>query len=237
MVEADLRSGALITARTALAQGRDLFAVPGEVGNFHAAGANELLRAGANMVLTAKDILDNYSFLYRSVLNMPAYFAAVEHSDFNSQVLDEMGVAARSADFKLKEGRRHAGMRQPNTPQSEPVEVETNTGLLRAPKKAAPQKRTAHLPGEIKPSKAQDAGRPASKPAIKPASSLGISPFALSDDCRQVLALIPDDRAVSTDALMAVGIPAAALTVALTELELSGLVEGLPGNLYIRTGD
>lgn len=231
VVEADLRSGALITARSALAQGRDLFAIPGEVGDFHAAGANELLHAGANMVLTAKDILDNYSFLYRSVLNMPAYFAAVERSGFNPQVLDEMGVAARAADFKLRE--------RGGRPQSQPMETAAvrRTEPPRTQKAPAPTKRTEHLPGELKRAKGREEHKPAPVKAEKQAVREREAPLALSDDCQRVWALIPDDRAVSTDALMAAGIPAADLTVALTQLELSGLIEGLPGNLYIRTGD
>ena len=70
----------------------------------------------------------------------------------------------------------------------------------------------------------------------KPAPQPDVPP-ALSADCRSILAMIPDDRAVSSDALMVAGIPPAALTVALIELELAGLIESLPGNLYIRTDD
>ncbi|MCD7776307.1 MAG: DNA-processing protein DprA, partial [Firmicutes bacterium] len=64
VVEAPLGSGALITARTALIQGRDIFAVPGELGNENSAGGNELIKSGARVVTTASDILSVYEFTY-----------------------------------------------------------------------------------------------------------------------------------------------------------------------------
>ncbi len=57
VVEADERSGALITARLALEEGREVMAVPGSVFSRLSAGPNGLLRAGAAPVLTADDIL------------------------------------------------------------------------------------------------------------------------------------------------------------------------------------
>ncbi len=57
VVEADERSGALITARLALDEGRDVLAVPGSVFSRLSAGPNGLLRAGAAPVLSADDVL------------------------------------------------------------------------------------------------------------------------------------------------------------------------------------
>jgi DNA processing protein len=57
VVEADERSGALITARLALDEGREVLAVPGSVFSRLSAGPNGLLRAGAAPVLSADDVL------------------------------------------------------------------------------------------------------------------------------------------------------------------------------------
>ena len=57
VVEADERSGALITARLALDEGREVMAVPGSVFSRLSAGPNGLLRAGAAPVLSADDVL------------------------------------------------------------------------------------------------------------------------------------------------------------------------------------
>jgi len=57
VVEARERSGALITADFALEQGREVFAVPGEITSALSAGTNDLLRQGAAPLLAARDVL------------------------------------------------------------------------------------------------------------------------------------------------------------------------------------
>ncbi len=64
VIEADMESGALITARHALYQGRMVFAVPGNVDEKNAEGCNELLGHGATVVTNANDILSKFEFLY-----------------------------------------------------------------------------------------------------------------------------------------------------------------------------
>ncbi len=58
VVEAPASSGALLTADAAADQGRDVFAVPGNVTAKSSAGTNRLIQSGAKLVMSAEDILD-----------------------------------------------------------------------------------------------------------------------------------------------------------------------------------
>ncbi len=58
VVEAGRKSGTMITVNTALDQGREVFAVPGEITRALSMGTNMLLRDGAGVVITARDVLE-----------------------------------------------------------------------------------------------------------------------------------------------------------------------------------
>ena len=75
VVEAGERSGSLITARCALEQGRDVFAVPGDLVSSSFLGTNNLIRNGATPVFSPNDILESYYFRYHTKFKDKERFA------------------------------------------------------------------------------------------------------------------------------------------------------------------
>jgi len=92
IVEARERSGALITADFALEDGREVFAVPGEITGTLSSGTNRLLRQGASPLTTADDVLELFGLAACQRPQMP------EVGESAAAVLERLADGAASAD-------------------------------------------------------------------------------------------------------------------------------------------
>ncbi len=100
VVEGGVRSGALITARWALDQGREVGAVPGFPGDFRSAGPNRLLREGAFLVEDADDVIANVAALAAfagSRASAPARAERLDAPAFDVDTARVFDVAANAA--------------------------------------------------------------------------------------------------------------------------------------------
>jgi len=79
VIEADIRSGSLITANHALSYGREVLAVPGSVLNNGHAGCHQLIRDGANLVDTAEQVLQLAGWHSKSKSSRISFEPANEH--------------------------------------------------------------------------------------------------------------------------------------------------------------
>lgn len=81
VIEAGVKSGSLITAGHALRQGRDVFAVPGDIISSNFTGANKLIKDGAKPVFSSSDILEEYVYLFPGLLEKTVETASSRVAD------------------------------------------------------------------------------------------------------------------------------------------------------------
>jgi DNA processing protein len=106
VIEAPLRSGAMISARLAGEQGRDIFAVPGSIESPASGGCNQLIKDGAYVTESADDILDILGPM-RQPVSLPGMAMPVRHpnevslNDVEQKVLHSIGKTETSLEVIL----------------------------------------------------------------------------------------------------------------------------------------
>lgn len=132
VIEAGERSGSLITARCALEQGRDVFAVPGNIISSAYTGANKLIREGAKPVFTAQDILEEYALMYPEEISLEN--ADLPLLNFGSQVAPELIPKAKPKPQKPKSSVAQKPKASKSVEQADAISAEN----VSASKKTAP---------------------------------------------------------------------------------------------------
>ncbi len=90
VVEANLKSGALITANQAAEQGRQVFAVPGRADSILSRGTNKLIKDGAKLTEDAEDILGEFEYLLPKRATEPAEAPSGDGGTKPALVLSDM---------------------------------------------------------------------------------------------------------------------------------------------------
>lgn len=207
VVEGNEGSGAMISARHASSQGRDIFALPGNVDESNSAGPNELIKNGANVVVSSDDIVLYYDFLHHDVINYRGLKASRSKSDLDLKRLARYGVSADMcyvAEPSITVSQA--------TPVAKPSEDE-----MPQVRKNPTEKVASDMPVRVE---------------NKDNSSEILA--TLDAVTQRVFSLMPIDHAVAPDEFVSLGVGISEAITALTMLELSGLCESLPGGTYIR---
>ncbi len=222
VVEAGVKSGALITAQHAADQRRKVYAVPGNVGSPNSMGTNILIRDGAKLVMRSEDVLEDFAdrFDLRQIdriIESDKY----RRYEYNSR----MPIAPENVPITAEPTQTSKTYRENPSPRRQGMPIVTASH-------ANPPKAQAVLkPVRTAPEKAQTARKESSPPTVN--SSARERVLAKLDPlAADIFRAIPEGKAASTDQIVQCGFSAEDVMASLTMLELYSAVEALPGGLY-----
>lgn len=221
VIEAHETSGALITARDAIMQGRPLFALPGKVGEKNSLGVNTLLGEGAAIATCAMDILRQFRARYPKTLNISAVpQPGIASKNIQSPISRRSRVGERAyapADVRIDRFSDPA-----NIPIQKPDSAAVSS--LRVPISNRTENDTSENERAIGlPRMKESEEERAKKPSVP-----------LNETEERLLSQMPPDTIVTADELSEKGFSIQEVLITLTTLEIKGLVESRPGNAYIR---
>lgn len=235
VTEADAGSGALYTARHAVYQGRDLFAVPGSVDAFGAEGTNQLIKEGAFAVTSAEDILSRYEYVYPHKINIGGAHrgSALEYGELGADEVkkkygvktefDRHNIYSRSTDSAKDGGER-------------PSEKAHGTSDFAASDDYIPEKyKIPKLPGEDASAKKKKSGKNQNKFEGASSEPVRIDFEMLGEKEKKVYNAMDVDTPMLPEEIKVSGFRIQDIMASLTLLEISGAVEAGAGGYFLRS--
>ena len=213
VTECRKESGAMITANIALAQGKEIFAFPGNVGEPTAEGPNELLRRGAYAAISVEDIVSHYKL----------YFGD-ESAAKNAQRLK----LARERAIDVVEAQKRYAIPD-RCEENERINSAPVIGSKNKAKDTTAERYEAALKSEFEKKENIAEAR-----EITSAPTSTAKDYGLDEKTAAVFEAIPCKSPVSVDKIVCAGLSTSDIITALTMLEIMGLVSSLPGGLYMR---
>ncbi len=204
VVEADSKSGAIITVKCAEKQGRDIFSMPGNVGELNSIGTNRLLKKGAKIVTGALDMLEEYEYIYPHrirIENLPAFMPKFSASSGSSA----SRVSSPRKPITSKEQKTKDFTVDDSSSESLPFTEEV--------KKSAKVKKISENTAKEAPQK---------------------DTSSLNETELKIYALFPEDSGISADEIARTGIPVGIVLQNLTMLEIKGFIKTLPGGMFTK---
>lgn len=202
LIEGDMKSGAMITARYAEAQGRVVYAVPGKLGERSSEGAVALISNGARVPTSANDVLKEYTFLYRGKIDLRTY------EDTPSEKIDGFlsarDIKAGRAKFEKRRSDKSGDTKKEAITLTEKTEDVLSSVKLKGDKSSENEK----------------------------VNGSGTDTSMLSPEIASVYEKLPKGEMFAADDVAKYGISARDFMSSITMLEIYGLARAYPGGRY-----
>lgn len=213
VIEAGERSGSLITASLAISQGRDVFAVPGDMVSSCYNGANKLIQDGARPIFCAKDVLEEYSYIYPDIIDLSKAQEPIFKSNAQGiQTIPNIPVQQKPAkSTKTKQKPVTETTHKKQKPVTETTQEKQKPVTETAQEKQQPVTETTQ-----------------EKPVAKKALVDSLSKTACS-----IYAQFGDEPLHINDIAQQTNIEINSILSALTELEILGYISLIQGRKYI----
>ena len=182
-----------------------------------------LIRDGAQAVLSGKDIIKNYAYIYRDSIDLTSLSRSEAHSDIDMRAIRDMEISLRYVKKSEKTNDKTS------LPQkvSEKNQSEESIPMFAPPEKT---KKTEKAKKENPEAKIEKSEQKVAYASDKSPEILA----GLSDKQRRIFESMPFDKPISVESLVNLGFSMGEIMASLTVLEIKGLISSLPGALYIR---